>query len=244
MGTVLSSLRLNWEYSPWGITNWFLLRGVAVVLFGMLFVFGGVFGLAALTLLGILIPAAWFVAIALLRRDKTPPDPMPPVVNHRTDRLSIRRLERCDVPAYAASMDDQMLEANGWDETLRRRSIRFASLRSDIGRRYKLVAVDHMTGEQVAFVSLGFDEQSGLWSIGFWVAPEQRGQGFALEALGGSLEVFHQSGLDVVLIGTKSDNAGMNAVIRRSGGVLDSERPHRLPDRTVAQTNWYLHYRA
>ena len=242
MGIVLTTLRVHWEMSRWGLLNWFLIHGISVVLIGTIFVFGGYFGLGTLVALAIVIPLVLYVLLAIVNLRRTPPDPLPEVVNHRTDRLTTRRLKRSDASIYIASMDTQMLEANGWTGAERAREAQWVSLNNDIGRRCKLISVDSSTGEPVAFTSISFDTSFGGWAVGFSVAPEKRGKGYAVEALGGALDVFHQSGIDVVRIGTNVENSGMNAVIRRTGGVFDSVDPHRLPNRTVVRSNWYLHY--
>ncbi len=85
-------------------------------------------------------------------------------------------------------------------------------------------------GEYVGSVALRHGLNDYLFSdgghIGYGVRPSARGRGFATEALGRTLSVAHDRGLERVLLVADAENTASRRTIERNGGRFENEVEH------------------
>ena len=216
---------------------------LAGVLFGAFLVLidPAIRGWQVVVAFGLCMPLIWSGIRLCMHSPTERDDPLPDVVSHYTDRLKIRRIERDDTAAYAEALDETTLLSSGLTPQNRFMSVALVKAPSPVGRRGQLIVSKKDSDEPVAFASITNTHPPGIWTVGMWVTPSLRGQGFGAEALAGVLQVVHDAGLCVVHIGTSADNLQAQSVIERAGCNFVETRLHKLPDGTIIDSRWYTH---
>ncbi len=144
-----------------------------------------------------------------------------------TSRVSIRPLEENDAEAlYALRLRNRgylepwgALPENGrvTPET-ERESVREWTARAEAGHGYAFV-VEH-AGEMVGRVTLSDVQRGRVQSaaLGYWIAEEWRGRGFAPDAVRQALEfAFFEAGLHRIEAGVMPRNAASIRVLQKAG---------------------------
>ena len=82
----------------------------------------------------------------------------------------------------------------------------------------------------------------GTWRLGWWLAPEARGQGLGRASLAVALVHVHRDlGLRVARMGTEVHNVRAIRQIEAVGATPVEEGRHTLPDGRVIDARWYHH---
>jgi RimJ/RimL family protein N-acetyltransferase len=185
---------------------------------------------------GILI-AVWSASGQLLRQRRRTTAAIDPV---STQRLVLRPPRSRDSWAYAASLDADMMAANGWPEALRRRSIANMRHVDRVPLGHMTVIADRVTDELVGWISLSnVDRAAGSCELGWSMAPHARGQGYGTEAIRAALDSIHRHGVRRVMIGTKEDNRPVRRVLERIGAQQIRTGLHTLPNGATVPSVWY-----
>lgn len=107
-----------------------------------------------------------------------------------TNRLTIRRFEVADVPAFAAYRSDPAIARyQSWDtpfgeEQARRFVLALATSHPDTaGEWFQLAVTETTSGRLLGDVAAAPEADHRLARIGFTLAPEAQGHGFATEAV-------------------------------------------------------------
>jgi RimJ/RimL family protein N-acetyltransferase len=157
-----------------------------------------------------------------------------------TERLVLRPPRSRDSRAYAASLDADMMAANGWTEAMRQRSI--TNMRHVDRAPFPNITViaDRVTDELVGWISVSkIDRVGSSCELGWSMAPHARGKGYGTEALRAALDSIHRIGIQRVTIGTKEDNGAVRRVLERIGAQQIRTAPHTLPNGETAPSVWY-----
>ena len=164
-----------------------------------------------------------------------------------TDELELRPLIADDVEPFLRSIDRDVRFWQGFDgETVKRYSAALeATTRSpDAALPWRFLAVvrgGQFIGNYQLRPSI---ERGDAWHVqlGWWLAPEARGQGLGRASLASALAHVHRDlGLRVARMGTGVDNIRAVRQIEAVGAVPVSEGHHALPNRTVVESRWYHH---
>ena len=195
---------------------------------------GGQVGLAVTC--GILI-AVWSASGELLRRLRRTSAALDSV---STQRLVLRPPRSRDSRAYAASLDADMLAANGWPEALRQSSIANMRHVDRLPLLNMTVIADRATDELVGWITLSnIDRAAGTCELGWSMAPHARGRGYGTEAIRAAIDSIHRHGIQRVTIGTKEDNHPVRRVMERIGAQQIKTAPHTLPNGATVSSVWY-----
>ena len=171
-----------------------------------------------------------------------------PVVVRRSDRLILRSLLDDDLEAYCGSIDDEVVRRQGYDDaTVAGFRTGFAERVNATWRGHHLaIAVcDASTGALIGQYSLGAKRRRFRFpeiSLGWWLGPNGRGRGFAVESLSMMLDyVHHDVGFTRVVMGTAVDNDRALRQIAAVDATLIRDREHRLPNGEMVDTRWFRH---
>jgi RimJ/RimL family protein N-acetyltransferase len=142
-----------------------------------------------------------------------------------TVRLTIRRFEVTDVPAFAAYRSvPAVARYQSWDipfgeEQARRFVAALATSHPDTADEWFQFAVTETTsGRLLGDVAAAPESDHRLARIGFTLAPEARGRGFATEAVTGLLDyLFHARGKHRVAADCDPRNLASVALLERVG---------------------------
>jgi RimJ/RimL family protein N-acetyltransferase len=157
-----------------------------------------------------------------------------------TERLALRAPRATDGPAYANSLDAQMMAANGWTEALRRSAIIHMNHVDRLPMPAMTVIADRVTDEPVGWISVsGIDRADGSCELGWSMAPHARGKGYGTEAIRAALASLHGNGFRRITIGTNEDNGPARRVLERVGAVQVRTGPHTLPNGESVSSVWY-----
>lgn len=182
--------------------------------------------------------ALWSASGPYLRQTRRAAAAIVPV---ETERLVLRPARSRDSLAYAASLDADMMAANGWPEALRRSSIAHVRHSDRLPVGHLTVIADRTTDELVGWISLhDVDWAAGTCELGWSMAPYARGKGYGTEALRAALDSIHRNGMRRVTIGTKEDNEPVRRVLERIGAQQVGTGPHTLPDGSTVPSVWYV----
>jgi RimJ/RimL family protein N-acetyltransferase len=173
----------------------------------------------------------------LLRRIRRTSAAIDPVA---TQRLVLRPPRSRDSLAYAASLDGEMMVANGWVEAMRRTSIANMRHVDRVPLPNVTVIADRVSDELVGWISLSnVDRAASSCELGWSMAPHARGQGYGTEALRAAVDSIHLNGVRRVIIGTKEENRPVRRVLERIGAQQIRTALHTLPDGATVPTVWY-----
>ncbi len=157
--------------------------------------------------------------------------PDPPLGNHR---VRLRPWDAADADALVAAWADPAIQVgcavpenrSAADAT---RWISNHQRRTDSGLAIDLVVTSADPGEgagevygEVGFGPVDLERRAAM--LGFWVAPDVRGDGVASEAVGLMLDWIFVRGAAVVLAQTTLENPGSIGVLRRAGFELRTEQ--------------------
>jgi RimJ/RimL family protein N-acetyltransferase len=142
-----------------------------------------------------------------------------------TDRLTIRRFEAADVPAFAAYRSvPEVARYQGWDapfgeEQARRFVAALATSHPDAADEWFQFAVtESASGRLLGDVAAAPESDHRLARIGFTLAPEAQGRGFATEAVTALLDyLVHTRGKHRVTAECDARNLASVAVLERIG---------------------------
>lgn len=146
-----------------------------------------------------------------------------------------------DRDAYLATIDDVVVETMGWteDHVLRVRWQTLMPMAPVLMRDF--AATDVGTGEVVGGCGYDTDPRDPTAkSIGIWVGPEHRGQGYGAEMLRLMIdhgERWHQGPLSLL---TSRDNAAMRRLAVTAGGEEVEQFDHELPNGVEVPAVRYL----
>ncbi|MEZ3116066.1 GNAT family N-acetyltransferase [Halobaculum sp. MBLA0147] len=152
---------------------------------------------------------------------------MPGHVFRRGDRVALRTVE---------PEDDEFLARHRNDPAIRYPNGEYEPLSSAGVERYRREAVEGddgvtllacVDGEPVGLVFL-FDEsvRRGVAEVGYWIAPDERGQGYATAAAGLLVDhAFRERGLRKVVAELIAENDASAAVVEKLG--FQREGRHR-----------------
>jgi RimJ/RimL family protein N-acetyltransferase len=186
-----------------------------------------------------LVIALWHATGQLLRQTRQRLTAVEPVV---TERLVLRGPRSRDSRAYAASLDADMMSANGWTEAMRRGAIAHMQHADRIPLLGRTVIADRVTDELLGWISLhDIDEVAGSCELGWSMGPHARGKGYGTEAVRAALDALHRNGYRRITVGTNEDNRPARRVLERVGAHQISARPHTLPNGATVTSVWYVH---
>jgi RimJ/RimL family protein N-acetyltransferase len=160
----------------------------------------------------------------------------------RTERLVLRRSRPRDAAGYGATVDDEVVEANGWPSGMREAAMEAIATRG-VGRLASEVVITHgKTGELLGAMSIDCtDEDHTTCELGWWLGPGARRQGYGTEAVRAVLPALQAAGVHRVRIGTSPDNLAVQRIAQRVGAKPLPNRPHVLPDGTTVESAWFAH---
>jgi RimJ/RimL family protein N-acetyltransferase len=159
-----------------------------------------------------------------------------------TERFVLRRPRSADADAYAASVDADMMTANGWTAALRVRAISRMRQCDRLPLEDVLVIADRSTAEPLGWISISnADLATGICELGWSMAPHARNKGYSTEAIGAALDALHRAGYRQVSIGTAEGNVPVRRVLDKTGATLTRTGPHTLPDGSSIPSVWYVH---
>lgn len=159
-----------------------------------------------------------------------------------TERLVLRRPARQDSVAFAATVDAETIEANGFTEAQVRRDIEYMRLGIGDPHDAALLVTVRSTGTVIGHVGVyaPHDDEDD-WHLGWWIGPGFRGQGYGTEALRAVLAAVHATGVQRVIVGTATDNLAVHRVLDKLGAHHIDTRPHTLPNGATITSNWFAH---
>ncbi|RJO73403.1 N-acetyltransferase [Nocardia panacis] len=159
-----------------------------------------------------------------------------------TSRLTLRRPAPRDAVSLEATIDDAMLDSNGWTARKGRALIKA------IGGGHPtpgLLVIESRSDATViggATVYSTGDETSSR-SIGWWIGAGHRGAGYAGEAVAALVDAIHDAGYASVEIGTKESNLAVQRICDKIGATVVDRRPQPLPNGSTVLVIWYEHRR-
>lgn len=186
------------------------------------------------------------LAAALTRLSSPfPPDqsfPLPTASElQRQGAFVLRTPGRHDANGLRATIDDDVVAANGWTPQLGRINsvlFRCPGVAAELGM---LVVADPRTDVVLGATSIvPVADRECQVQIGGWIGPRARGAGLAALALRATAQVAFDHGAREVVAGTSIDNLAMRRSLETAGAHVSGEvRPHQLPDGTIAQSIWF-----
>jgi RimJ/RimL family protein N-acetyltransferase len=154
-------------------------------------------------------------------------------------RLVVRPLATADIDRLVATIDRDVIDANGWVDAGQWDYLRAQRHARTSGQ---LVICERSTNEVLGATAVAeLDWTSRSAEFGWWMGPKGRGRGLSTEAVGLALMIYHRAGLSTLRIGTSVDNAAVLAVVERLGARFIEERPHTLPNGAVLPSLWFEH---
>lgn len=144
-----------------------------------------------------------------------------------TDRLTLRRSEPGDAEAISAYRSDPAVHVHqGWGDTgadhVRDEIIEMARrLPGELGGwvQFSVLAGDTLVGD--VGLSPAGDDEPGVVKVGYTIAPEHQGQGYATEAVRALVGyAFEVLGARIVRAYADEDNVRSTAVMRKAGLTL------------------------
>jgi RimJ/RimL family protein N-acetyltransferase len=164
-----------------------------------------------------------------------------------TDELELRPLIADDVEPFLRSIDRDVRFWQGFDEQYVKTyaAVLEAATRSpDTVLPWRFLAVvrgGQFIGNYQLRPSI---ERGDVWHVqlGWWLAPEARGQGLGRASLAAALAHVHRDlGLRVARMGTGVDNVRAVRQIEAAGALPVCQGHHTLPNGSVVESRWYHH---
>lgn len=157
-----------------------------------------------------------------------------------SESLDLRWATPADAADIAASIDDEVVRAFGWDEEERRLAVVAMTTPSGAWATRAWLARDARTGSLVACTEVTREPaRPGTGVIGIWVAPAHRGQGLATEVLRLVLANQAQAGYERLELATAIDNLAMQRAALAAGAREVERYRHTLPDGEVVDAIRY-----
>lgn len=150
-----------------------------------------------------------------------------------------------DADAAAATIDDEVIEAQGYTDAapayFHERACGLGSEESLSGCAVWFAVCDH-AGNVVGDYELTRVGSREPWTLGWWLGPGARGHGLGRESLAAVLAYAHRHvGIADVRMGTKATNERALRQIRGTGAQEIERTAHKLPNRTRVSGVWFLH---
>lgn len=159
-----------------------------------------------------------------------------------TERLVLRRPCPEDVPAFAATIDADVLKANGWAETTVRDTLRRLGRPVPWPGQARVLMTDRLTGDIIGSISSEpVIAGTPACHLGWWMRSAERGRGYGTEALRAVFPAIHEAGVPQILVGTLPGNAAVRRVLEKLGANERATLPHKLPNGATVPSVWYLH---
>jgi RimJ/RimL family protein N-acetyltransferase len=155
-------------------------------------------------------------------------------------RLLLRPPVPRDAVALAATIDAEMLAANGWTTRTARHTV-------------KAVGAGHPTPGLLVFEARSDGALVGAASVhpsgsdasartlGWWIGPRHRRAGYASEAVAALVEAIHETGFTTVEIRTAESNLAVQRICDKIGATERDRRPQPLPNGSVVPGIRYEH---
>lgn len=149
---------------------------------------------------------------------------------HRTDRLVLRRMDDADAPVLAAYRDDpDVARWQAWPlpfglDDARLVIARQAHLVGPTPGEWYQVAVEH-DGRMVGDLAVGLDGAGGVATLGYSLAREHQGHGFATEALAGLVDALADAGVHRFVASADPANTSSLRVLERVGFRFECRAP-------------------
>lgn len=158
-------------------------------------------------------------------------------------RCRLVPLRHADRQDFLASIDDVVLDAQGFDHrTLRRFRWRFWMMCAERhqGLPTRLAVRSTETGAFLGYY--GVATRQPVPSLGWWLTAEARGHGLGTESLALALEYAHLDlGLGVVEMGTNPANTRAMAQITRLAGPPIRASDYVAPNKEILPSVWFVH---
>ena len=159
-----------------------------------------------------------------------------------TERLVLRQARSADADDYAAAADEEMMAANGWSEATKGAAV-WRVRHADILPSWDLTIIaDRVTSEFIGWMVVSkIDSGADSCELGWSLAPQARGKGYATEAVAAAVSALHQSGFRRVVTGTNEQNHAARRVLEKTGAVFVESRTHTLPNGSAVPSLWYAY---
>lgn len=199
----------------------------------------------AITVIVVIATAALAVLIAaavrLYRLDQRLNQPLPELpALASSPLLTLSWSTAADADDLRASVDDEVVRANGWTGAEIGRNGLVLEIPAQAAANYLWTACDPVTGAFVGSTSIGTDPcDPQVGSIGMWLAPAWRGRGLGAELFRLAVLSTATAYRWPISAATSTDNVAMRRAIERAGGTELQRYDHHLPDGTVAHAIRY-----
>ncbi len=160
-----------------------------------------------------------------------------------TRRLLIRPVVPSDADAYAALMDDTVIRISGFPEHYQR-DVR---LTVELGMTVGMRVLANLSDRRIVGMIQTYTQDQLVHDrceLGFYVGSDDRGNGFATEALEGFVDHLHTCGYKTVEASTAVDNVVVGRLLTRVGFVAVEEYRRTLPNGTEIDGVRFEHKRA
>lgn len=140
----------------------------------------------------------------------------------RGERVVLRLIGRRDGSAVARTIDQVVLDENRWPPDSADRMKRLARRGA---LHHDAVIRDASTDIVVGVVSLNFDEPRRTATLGIWIGPEHRGNGYASDAAAAAARLAHGMGYGTTAL-TSQTNTPVHRALERAGFVRTGTVEH------------------
>ncbi|MEV5390118.1 GNAT family N-acetyltransferase [Nocardia farcinica] len=248
----MAYVRAAIQQGPWrtvarGLASWIATVGGPAVVLGLALTVvsgstaGELIGLWVVLVVGVLLVAgglwAWQVSGLV---DKETRARYLVLREVESARLLLRPPVPRDAVALAATIDAEMLAANGWTERQARAMVK--AVRAGHPTPGLLVFEARSDGALVGGggVHPRVDDPSSQ-TLGWWIGPRHRRAGYAGEAVAALVAAIHDAGFATVEIGTAETNLAVQRICDRIGATETGRREQALPNGSVVPGIWYEH---
>jgi len=144
------------------------------------------------------------------------------------DRVLLRSWHPSEADWYISSRDQEVIRWTSEDPHLAPGVWKAAiALMLDAPDQYPFAITDRTTGELLG--NLPVSTQDSVATVGYWLAPGARGNGYLVEALGALVEWLPTIGMERVRADVHPDNAPSRQVLEWAGfknvGEVESDAP-------------------
>lgn len=164
----------------------------------------------------------------------------------RSDRLLLRQVLVGDAPSMAATLDDEVRAAQGYDDAAVAAMIGSVPVLATLtygGCPLAFAVTQPGSADVLGFYLIQQDpEDPDVPSLGWWLKAAARGQGLGRESLGLVLGYVHKHlRLPFARMGTVVDNRRARAQIEAVGAYEAIRTTRELPSGVVVSAIWYEH---
>ncbi|HEY7625429.1 MAG TPA: GNAT family N-acetyltransferase, partial [Ilumatobacteraceae bacterium] len=185
------------------------------------------FGREAGPILPVLLVIAFAVGISIVQDSVQSRRRRRPVVEGELTHL--RLMGRRDAPAFAATIDADVVAENRWAPNVRGDFIR-AVESGALATTYAIC--ERRTGAIVGAISLTSADK-GEADLGLWIGVDNRGRGYASDALTALVRLMRNAEYTSVTASTAETNSVMQSVLRHAGFVEKVRYEHQFPNGEV-----------